>query len=62
MRYPASEKLEIIGLVEAALDRLGDRHLTPDQQREVVNAVRDPAEVKWPEWWEVRGEQTARTV
>lgn len=38
-------------IVEAALERLGDRQLTYDQQREVWNATRTPHKVNWPEWW-----------
>lgn len=42
-------------IVEAALARLGDRQLTPEEQREVWNATRAPGRVRWPEWWSVRG-------
>ncbi len=41
-------------LVQKALDRLGDRRLTRDEQEAVVKATRTPHKVKWPEWWEVR--------
>ena len=41
-------------LVQKALDRLGDRRLTRDEQATVVKAARTPHKVKWPEWWEVR--------
>ena len=40
-------------IVEAALDRLGDRHLNVDQQETVVRATRTPHKVQWPDWWEV---------
>lgn len=40
-------------LVEAALDRLGARRLTIDEQREVYRATRTPAKVNWPLWWQV---------
>ena len=43
-------------IVEAALARLGTRQLTIEEQRTVVAAVRDPAEIAWPEWWSVRGD------
>ena len=38
-------------LVEAALQRLGDRRLTPAEQITVWNATRTPKKVNWPEWW-----------
>lgn len=41
-------------LVEAALARLGDRRLTPEEQAKVVRAVRTPHKVRWPDWWEIR--------
>ena len=41
-------------LVEAALDRLGDRRLTPAEQITVWNATRTPKKVRWPEWWTLR--------
>lgn len=40
-------------IVEAALERLGERRLTLDEQREVWGATRQPQKVDWPEWWEV---------
>jgi hypothetical protein len=38
-------------IVEAALERLGPRQLTPDEQRVVFAATRSPRKVKWPNWW-----------
>jgi len=38
-------------LVQAALERLGDRRLTPAEQITVWNATRTPKKVKWPDWW-----------
>lgn len=38
-------------LVQAALDRLGGRLLTVDEQRQVYRATRTPAKVEWPDWW-----------
>lgn len=38
-------------IVEAALERLGDRQLTLAEQQEVWNATRSPHKVRWPEWW-----------
>lgn len=40
-------------LVEAALTRLGDDHLTLEEQRTVVKATRTPWKVTWPDWWKV---------
>lgn len=39
-------------VVEEALERLGDRRLSRDQQMEVLAAVRYPKKMKWPDWWE----------
>jgi hypothetical protein len=39
-------------LVEAALARLGDRQLSPEQQRMVLLATRTPHKVRWPDWWQ----------
>ena len=41
-------------LVEAALSRLGERRLSPEQQRTIVKASRTPHKVRWPEWWSER--------
>jgi hypothetical protein len=41
-------------LVQSALDRLGERRLTPEQQRVIVDVTRSPCDVCWPEWWTVR--------
>lgn len=38
-------------IVEAALDRLGDRQLTIEEQRDVYANTRTPHKVSWPEWW-----------
>lgn len=40
-------------IVEAALARLGERHLTVEEQRTVLKATRTPRKVNWPDWWEV---------
>lgn len=40
-------------LVQAALDRLGDRRLTVVEQQIVRQSTRTPWKVKWPEWSEV---------
>jgi hypothetical protein len=39
-------------LVEAALDRFGDRRLNVDEQKDVLQATRTPKKVTWPDWWE----------
>ncbi|MEM6635987.1 MAG: DUF5681 domain-containing protein [Pseudomonadota bacterium] len=38
-------------IVEAALDRLGARRLTPAEQQTVLKATRTPRKVNWPDWW-----------
>jgi hypothetical protein len=38
-------------IVEAALKRLGERQLSPDDQAVIVAATRTPNKVRWPEWW-----------
>ena len=43
-------------LVEKALERLGDRRLSREEQAEVWKGTRTPKKVKWPEWWEVRAD------
>jgi hypothetical protein len=40
-------------IVEAALARLGDRRLTADEQRAVIDSTRTPEKVSWPNWWTV---------
>ena len=41
-------------IVEAALDRLGNRRLSVDEQRTIAESTRNSEKVCWPEWWEVR--------
>lgn len=41
-------------LIKAALERLGDRRLTPEDQATVLKATRKPRTITWPDWWEVR--------
>lgn len=38
-------------LVQLALDRLGDRRLTLDEQRAVRSVTHSPEMVSWPDWW-----------
>jgi hypothetical protein len=40
-------------IVEAALARLADRRLTPEEQETVVRATRTPRKVRWPDWWSI---------
>lgn len=42
-------------IVQAALDRLGGRRLSPEEQREVWRVTRQRDKVQWPEWWTERG-------
>ncbi|MCC7394210.1 MAG: hypothetical protein IT553_05070 [Sphingomonadaceae bacterium] len=54
-RFRPSAKLKIEPwLVEVALQRLGQRQLTIEEQREVYAATRTPWKVNWPKWWVVR--------
>ncbi|NTZ42336.1 hypothetical protein G7A66_04355 [Altererythrobacter sp. SALINAS58] len=59
LKYPADEKRvrwEISPwIVEAALERLGSRTLSEDEQREVWRNTRTPQKVNWPDWWSVDG-------
>jgi len=43
-------------IVEAALERLGEKQLTVLEQQEVWNATRIPHKVAWPAWWVVKGD------
>lgn len=38
-------------LIEAALDRLGDRILTKVEQMAVWRSTRTPRKINWPVWW-----------
>lgn len=40
-------------LVRRAVDRLGDRRLTLEEQEKVFSATRTPHKVNWPDWWRV---------
>jgi hypothetical protein len=42
-------------IIEAALDRLGQKQLTLQEQREVWSNARTPGKVQWPQWWTFRG-------
>ena len=41
-------------IVEAALERLGERRLSLEEQAKVVKATWTPNKVRWPGWWSVR--------
>ena len=60
LKYPSDEhrvRRELNPwIVEAALERLGERTLSDEEQREVWNAARMPLKVKWPGWWTYYGE------
>ncbi|QIK78865.1 hypothetical protein G7077_08125 [Sphingomonas piscis] len=40
-------------LIELALERLGSRRLSIEEQRIVVDATHKPGTVRWPEWWAI---------
>lgn len=40
-------------IVKAALERLGSRQLSIEEQREVWANTLTPEKVRWPEWWSV---------
>jgi hypothetical protein len=41
-------------IVEAALARFGAKRLDLEQQETVIQAVRTPYKVRWPDWWRVK--------
>jgi hypothetical protein len=49
-------------IVETALERLGSRHLSEEEQREVWGATQTPNKVRWPEWWTERRRSDAPDV
>lgn len=52
--HPTTRILLEPWLVQAALDQLGNRRLTPQEQDTVVGATRTPKKVNWPDWWQVK--------
>ncbi|WP_173205879.1 DUF5681 domain-containing protein [Sphingopyxis sp. BSNA05] len=64
MKYPADEKRVRWELnpwiVEAALERLGDRPLNVAEQQEVWDATRTPDKVNWPDCGRQKGEWLLR--
>lgn len=58
MKYPADKQRVRWELnpwiLDVALQRLGERRLTVEEQQEVWSAARTPSKVSWPEWWEVK--------
>lgn len=42
-------------IVEAAIERLGSRQLSEDDQRQVYQVTRTPEKVRWPAWWTAYG-------
>lgn len=59
LKYPADKnrvRWEISPwVVEAALERMGSRRLSKEEQREVWSNTRTPQKVSLPDWWTVRG-------
>ena len=51
-RYRAARMTLEPWVVERALDRLGDRRLTLQEQQTVLKATQTPTKVRWPDWWE----------
>jgi hypothetical protein len=43
-------------LVQAALARLGNRQLSHEEQKSVMQETRTPNKVNWPQWWDVEGQ------
>lgn len=41
-------------LVQMALERLGDRRLSEEEQVVVLGATHAPQLVHWPHWWTIR--------
>ena len=39
-------------IIEEGLDRLGDRRLTREEQKQILAATRFPKRMAWPDWWE----------
>jgi hypothetical protein len=42
-------------LVKLAVDRMKPNQLSPEEQVTVVASTRTPANVVWPNWWNLRG-------
>lgn len=38
-------------LVRAALKRFGEKRLTKEEQQTVMQVIRNPHKVSWPDWW-----------
>jgi hypothetical protein len=51
---PSARMLLEPWLVEQALARLGQRRLSREEQAKVVQAVRTPDKVRWPDWWKIK--------
>ena len=41
-------------IVQAAVDRLGKRQLSEEEQMIIVQATKSPETIKWPCWWSVQ--------
>lgn len=59
LKYPSDEKRVRWELnpwiIELALERLGEKRLTVEEQQVVWAAMCTPGKVTWPDWWEVKG-------
>jgi len=54
-RYSDNPRFQLKpSIVEAALARLGNRRLTAEEQRTVVESTQTPQKVSWPDWWTER--------
>ena len=54
-RYSDHSRFELNPwIVQAALDRFGNRRLKREEQQLVFDAVRKPEQVSWPAWRSVR--------
>ena len=61
-RYSESARMALEPwIVEAALERLGSRRLSVEEQETIVRATRTPWKVRWPAWWSVVPPQGAGT-
>jgi hypothetical protein len=49
-------------IVQAALARLQEVRLTPEEQQIVLNATHQPAKVQWPGWWSTSPQVGRRAV
>lgn len=54
-RYSDAARYELKPwLVQMALDRLGTRGLSIEEQKTVMSVTRTPEVISWPNWWQVK--------